>query len=62
MRAVSGCGAVKAKLTLHERTYRCDGCGLAIDRDTNAAINLARLSELTRWQRVRELPARPVAL
>jgi putative transposase len=39
------CGAVKAKLALHERTYHCDACGLAIDRDRNAAINLARLSE-----------------
>jgi putative transposase len=41
----SGCGAVKAKLTLAERTYHCDACGLVIDRDLNAAINLARLSE-----------------
>jgi putative transposase len=39
------CGAVKAKLALHERTYHCDACGLAIDRNRNAAINLARLSE-----------------
>ena len=37
----SWCGAVKAKLALHERTYHCDACGLAIDRDRNAAINLA---------------------
>src|SRR5260221_2206453 len=37
----SSCGAVKAKLALHERTYHCDACGLAIDRDRNAAINLA---------------------
>jgi putative transposase len=36
----SRCGAVKAKLSLSERTYRCD-CGLAIDRDFNAALNLA---------------------
>jgi putative transposase len=41
----SGCGAVKAKLALHERTYHCEACGLVIDRDLNAAINLARLSE-----------------
>ena len=37
----SGCGAAKAKLALSERTYRCDECGLAIDRDLNAALNLA---------------------
>ena len=36
----SGCGRVKAKLSLSERTYRCDGCGLVIDRDLNAAINI----------------------
>jgi IS605 OrfB family transposase len=37
----SGCGAVKAKLGLSERTYRCDACGLVLDRDVNAALNLA---------------------
>ena len=36
----SGCGSVKAKLSLSERTYRCDGCGLTMDRDLNAAINI----------------------
>ena len=39
----SGCGAVKAKLRLSERTYRCDQCGLVLDRDLNAARNLAAL-------------------
>ena len=36
----SNCGTVKAKLSLSERVYRCDGCGLVIDRDVNAAINI----------------------
>ena len=36
----SRCGSVKAKLSLNERTYRCDSCGLAMDRDLNAAINI----------------------
>ena len=36
----SGCGRVKAKLSLSERTYRCDSCGLVLDRDVNAAINI----------------------
>ena len=36
----SNCGRVKAKLSLNERTYKCDGCGLVIDRDLNAAINI----------------------
>ncbi|MET7727604.1 IS607 family element RNA-guided endonuclease TnpB [Streptomyces mirabilis] len=40
----SGCGAVKAKLPLHIRTFACDGCGLVIDRDANAALNLAALA------------------
>ena len=36
----SGCGGVKVKLSLSERTYRCDSCGLTMDRDLNAAINI----------------------
>ncbi|MGJ3560994.1 RNA-guided endonuclease TnpB family protein [Streptomyces sp. INA 01156] len=40
----SGCGAVKAKLPLHVRTYECDACHLVIDRDDNAALNLAALA------------------
>jgi putative transposase len=39
----SGCGAVKAKLPLSERTYACASCGLVADRDLNAALNLAAL-------------------
>lgn len=35
---------MKAKLPLHVRTYRCDACGLVIDRDDNAALNLAALA------------------
>jgi putative transposase len=41
----SGCGAVKAKLALSERTYVCTECGLRMDRDENAARNLAALVE-----------------
>ncbi|WP_250033585.1 IS607 family element RNA-guided endonuclease TnpB [Paractinoplanes maris] len=37
----SGCGAVKAKLALSERDYHCLACGLVMDRDSNAALNLA---------------------
>ncbi|MET7333775.1 IS607 family element RNA-guided endonuclease TnpB [Nonomuraea sp. NPDC005650] len=40
----SGCGAVKAKLALSERTYACAACGLVLDRDVNAARNLAALA------------------
>ena len=41
----SRCKTVKAKLSLSERTYRCERCGLVIDRDLNAATNLASLVE-----------------
>ncbi len=47
----SGCGVVTNDLDLSTRTYSCGACGLVIDRDLNAAINLAR------WQ-----PARPSAV
>jgi putative transposase len=40
----SGCGAVKAKLLLSERTYACTACGLVLDRDVNAAVNLLHLA------------------
>jgi putative transposase len=40
----SACGAVKEDLFLGERTYRCDACGLALDRDVNAAINLRSMA------------------
>ena len=36
----SGCGHVKEKLSLSEREYVCEECGLVIDRDTNAAVNI----------------------
>jgi putative transposase len=34
---------VKAELALSERTYVCMMCGLVLDRDVNAARNLAAL-------------------
>ncbi|WP_231609835.1 MULTISPECIES: transposase [unclassified Rhodococcus (in: high G+C Gram-positive bacteria)] len=44
----SGCGRRQPNLTLADRTYVCEHCGLTIDRDRNAAINLARLGETHR--------------
>lgn len=41
---VCGCGA-KAKLTLADRTWTCSGCGTTHDRDTQAAVTLARWGE-----------------
>jgi len=40
-RTCSRCGTVRANLTLGDRVFECPGCGLALDRDLNAAINLA---------------------
>ncbi|MFG1949521.1 zinc ribbon domain-containing protein [Micromonospora sp. NPDC048830] len=40
----SGCGTVKTKLALSERTYHCEACGLVTDRDHNASLNLAALA------------------
>jgi putative transposase len=40
----SACGWVRAKLTLDERTFTCEACGLRLDRDLNAARNLAKLA------------------
>lgn len=40
----SGCGGVNPALSLAERTYHCEACGLVMDRDLNAAINLEKLA------------------
>lgn len=36
----NGCGNVKSVIHLSERSYVCDRCGYAQDRDVNAALNL----------------------
>lgn len=36
----SQCGEVKKDLKLSDRTYKCEKCGLIIDRDFNASVNL----------------------
>jgi putative transposase len=41
----SGCGCEpKERKTLSVRTHRCPECGLEVDRDVNAAINVLRLA------------------
>jgi putative transposase len=42
----SACGSIKKDLSLRDRIYHCD-CGLEIDRDLNAAINLKHYGEDT---------------
>lgn len=39
----SRCGTVKESLSLSERVFRCEACGFVLDRDENAARNLAAL-------------------
>ncbi len=41
----SHCGWVDEQLTLADRTFRCQACGLARGRDLNAALNLATLAD-----------------
>lgn len=43
-KSCSACGTAKTTLTLAERIFRCTHCGLEIDRDLNAAINIAALA------------------
>jgi len=46
----SNCGAIKEKLPLSERIYKCEKCGCTIDRDYNAALNIKEAgSALLAW-------------
>ncbi len=38
----SNCGTKKETLSLSERVFECQRCGIVIDRDLNAAINLSK--------------------
>jgi putative transposase len=51
-KACSNCGEIGPPLPLSQRVFRCGACGLEIDRDWNAALNLwhyglAHLTSLT---------------
>jgi putative transposase len=48
-RLCSRCGHLHGKMPLSQRVFRCENCGLHIDRDLNAAINLRKygLAHLT---------------
>lgn len=45
--ACSGCGSIVLK-DLSVRVHRCPDCGLTLDRDVNAALNILRLGH-SRW-------------
>lgn len=40
----SACGHKKETLTLSERQYHCESCGVSLDRDVNAALNLRNVA------------------
>jgi putative transposase len=40
----SACGTAKAKLSLSDRIFACEACGLVLGRDVNAARNLLKLA------------------
>ena len=42
----SCCGNIKKDLKLSDRIYKCDICGLEIDRDLNASVNLENYKKL----------------
>ena len=46
----SCCGNIKKDLKLKDRVYKCDNCGMVLDRDWNASINLAMYDE--NWVRI----------
>ena len=43
----SHCGAIKSDLKLSDRTFVCNECGLEIDRDLNASLNLCHYSTVS---------------
>ncbi|MBU1800753.1 MAG: IS607 family element transposase accessory protein TnpB [Actinobacteria bacterium] len=57
----SGCGTVRADLTLADRVYECGACGLVIDRDLNAAVNLARYTPPAQPSGTKPSPPLPAA-
>jgi len=50
----SRCHTIKKDLKLHDRVYKCDVCGLEIDRDFGASLNLSQypkfLGNLSLWR------------
>ena len=38
----NNCGNIKKDLKLKDREYHCDSCGVTIDRDYNAALNILK--------------------
>ena len=43
----SHCGSYKGDLKFSDRTYKCESCGMELDRDYNASLNLKQYGEST---------------
>ena len=54
----SHCGAVKDEMLLSERTFKCGCCGFEVDRDLNAALNLAYVAASWAETHTKRLPER----
>ncbi|MGW4694093.1 RNA-guided endonuclease InsQ/TnpB family protein [Kitasatospora cineracea] len=59
----SSCGTAIPKLPRDQRVFHCTACGLAIDRDYNAAVNIARhaVPLVERDVKARGSPVRPAS-
>ena len=56
----SRCGYINHELTLEDRVFRCPRCGLTIDRDLNAALNILKRGG---WEPARQpVEPRPIPL
>jgi IS605 OrfB family transposase len=56
----SGCGVVRETLLLGERTFVCPVCGMELDRDYNAAVNILSEGQRLRAGNRKTQPHRPV--
>lgn len=41
----SSCGTIKSDLKLKDRVFKCNCCGLEMNRDYNASINLSKYNQ-----------------
>lgn len=56
-RMCSRCGNIKNDLNLSDRTYHCNVCGLSMDRDLNAALNIRNMGLIKVGKGIPEYPS-----
>lgn len=66
-KSCSTCHHIKSDLKLSQRTYHCDNCGLIIDRDYNASLNIKQqglniLSGCGTQSDIKQKPVEPLPL